>query len=219
MTTYKIQRFKMKQAKIVINNEGEVIVRAPRRKTQKSIAAFVKQNEKWIDETSSAFRENIKKREDFLVSPEGKFLLLGTEYPVKNGEECLFDGEFFILPKGTFSEIKPELEKLYKEMADKIIRKQVEKYSEIINVRVEKISIHSTKSRWGSCNAKKHINFCWRLVMLPIEIVDYIVVHELCHIKQLNHSQYFWKEVYNILPDYKEREEQLKEWTRKAAFW
>lgn len=74
------------------------------------------------------------------------------------------------------------------------------------------LRINGARTRWGSCNAQRgSLNFTWRLVMAPPEIVDYVVVHELCHLKHPNHSPDFWAEVEGILPDYKQRRKWLKE--------
>ena len=72
------------------------------------------------------------------------------------------------------------------------------------------ITIREQKTRWGSCSAKGNLNFNWKLVLMPPEILDYVVVHELAHRLQMNHSAAFWAEVGKILPDYRERRQWLK---------
>ena len=73
-----------------------------------------------------------------------------------------------------------------------------------------KIYIRDQKTRWGSCSSKGNLNFNWRLIMAPLFIMDYIVVHELAHLVHPNHSRDFWKLVKKIVPDYKEKKEWLK---------
>ncbi len=75
---------------------------------------------------------------------------------------------------------------------------------------VNRIAIRNQKTRWGSCSSKGNLNFNWRLVMAPEEILDYVVVHELCHLAHLNHSSQFWQMVRDILPDFRERRNWLK---------
>lgn len=76
---------------------------------------------------------------------------------------------------------------------------------------ITRITIRSQKTRWGSCSSKGGLNFNWRLYLAPPEILDYVVVHELCHLVEMNHSKAFWDLVGSILPDYKEREQWLKD--------
>ena len=79
------------------------------------------------------------------------------------------------------------------------------------DVKPGKLCISSARTRWGSCSAKGTLSFTWRLVMAPLDIIDYVVVHELCHLKEMNHSRAFWERVETILPDYKRRRKWLKE--------
>ena len=97
------------------------------------------------------------------------------------------------------------------EQALEIITKRVEYYSKIINVTYGKITIRNQKSRWGSCSGKGNLNFNCLLMLAPSEVLDYVVVHELCHRKEMNHSSRFWAEVEKIIPDYKIHTTWLKE--------
>ena len=94
--------------------------------------------------------------------------------------------------------------------ARKIVSERVEYFAGIIGVEYGRITIRRQKTRWGSCSAKGNLNFNCMLATLPPELVDYVVVHELCHLKQMNHSPAFWNEVSKILPDYKQLRKQLK---------
>lgn len=91
-----------------------------------------------------------------------------------------------------------------------IITPILEKYSKIMGVEPIKISINSAKTRFGSCSSKKTLNFSYRLALYPYEAIEYVCVHELAHLKEMNHSKKFWQIVASILPDYKKRKELLK---------
>ncbi|MCR5153364.1 MAG: DUF45 domain-containing protein [Lachnospiraceae bacterium] len=106
----------------------------------------------------------------------------------------------------TEAEIK-ELRKRAKE----ILTQKTEAYAKIIGVTYGKISVRIQETRWGSCSSKGNLNYNLLLMLTPTEVQDYVVVHELCHRKQMNHSVRFWKEVENILPDYKVRRKWLKD--------
>ncbi|MBQ4108548.1 MAG: M48 family metallopeptidase [Clostridia bacterium] len=91
-----------------------------------------------------------------------------------------------------------------------IITPILEKYSKIMGVEPIKVSINSAKTRFGSCSSKKTLNFSYRLALYPYEAIEYVCVHELAHLKEMNHSKKFWQIVASILPDYKKRKELLK---------
>lgn len=110
-----------------------------------------------------------------------------------------------------FPEITPESEKEFRRLAKEKIRSRVAFFSERIGVDYGKITIKDTKSRWGSCSYQGNLNFCWRLVLAPEEVLDYIVVHELCHRLEMNHSARFWAEVGRVLPEYEKSKAWLKE--------
>lgn len=103
---------------------------------------------------------------------------------------------------------------LLKEQAQKVIPVRTAYYAAQIGVTYGKITIRHQKTRWGSCSSKGNLNFNCELMRFPEEIVDYVIVHELCHRLEMNHSRRFWAEVEKILPDYRERRKWLKEQTQ-----
>ncbi len=106
-------------------------------------------------------------------------------------------------------EASPEEEKLLREKAKKILPEKVKYYSELISVKPTRITITGARTRFGSCSGKNSISFSFYLMRFPEEAVDYVVVHELCHIIHHNHSKEFYKEIEKILPDYKKRKKLL----------
>lgn len=103
------------------------------------------------------------------------------------------------------------LEARYRQAARDYFPARVAYYEPIIGVTHGAITIRDQKTRWGSCSAKGNLNFNWRLMLAPPRILDYVVVHELCHRKEMNHSKAFWNAVEMVLPDYKE----LRSWLRQ----
>ena len=102
-----------------------------------------------------------------------------------------------------------ELAELYKS-AKEVIASRVQYYAPIVGVSYGRITIRRQKSRWGSCSAKGNLNFNVALMRAPIKVLDYVVVHELCHRLEMNHSAGFWREVSRVMPDYAEQEKWLK---------
>ena len=109
-----------------------------------------------------------------------------------------------------YTPTKNEIEEL-KEKTKSIVVPLVEIYSQKMGIFPSKISFTSAKRVFGSCTSKKHLNFSYRLALYSYKAIEYVVVHELCHIKEMNHSKKFWAEVEKLLPDYKERKKLLKE--------
>ena len=103
---------------------------------------------------------------------------------------------------------------LYKELLPKVIEQFLKVYTKKMNLYPSKIGYRFNSSRWGSCSAKNSINFNYYLAKLPKRLIEYVVVHELAHIKHKNHSKEFWKFVEQFLPDLKERKKELREWEK-----
>ena len=112
------------------------------------------------------------------------------------------------VPRREFSDAE---RRRYVELARDIFTRKTEWFARIMGVTYGRIAIREQKTRWGSCSSKGNLNFNWLLILAPPEVLDYVVVHELCHRRQMNHSQAFWKEVEKILPDYRERQKWLKD--------
>jgi predicted metal-dependent hydrolase len=102
------------------------------------------------------------------------------------------------------------LETWYRNQARGKINERIAYYQDKIGRAPGRVFIKDQKRRWGSCSARGNLNFNWRMVMAPEKVLDYVVVHELCHLIELNHSKAFWDALASILPDYKEQEEWLK---------
>jgi predicted metal-dependent hydrolase len=109
-------------------------------------------------------------------------------------------------------ELTSEEIKQCKTLAKKYLTERMDHFSKIMNVTYKDIKINSAHTRWGSCNAKGSISFTYRLILVPLPLIDYVVVHELAHLKEMNHSKKFWKTVDDILPDYKASKRKLQEW-------
>ncbi|MGM0482414.1 MAG: M48 family metallopeptidase [Patescibacteria group bacterium] len=98
----------------------------------------------------------------------------------------------------------------YKEKARRVVEDKVDQWSNFYGIGFNKISIRNQKRRWGSCSSVGNLNFNYKIFFLKEELQDYLVVHELCHLKYMDHSKAFWKEVAKAVPDYKERAKLLK---------
>ncbi len=109
-----------------------------------------------------------------------------------------------------YSEAAKHLELWLREKAKEAIAERTMEYSKVIGVSYNNIRIKDTKSRWGSCSSKGNLNFSWRIIMAPAAVMDYIIIHELCHLIHMNHSKEYWETVEQYMPDYKRHKEWLK---------
>lgn len=113
-------------------------------------------------------------------------------------------------PRPDYAE-NPGLEAEYRNKARTQIEARAAYFARLMGVTYNRISIRAAKTRWGSCSARGNLNFHWKLILMPPGVLDYVVVHELAHRKEMNHSPMFWAEVERILPDYRQRRKWLKE--------
>ncbi len=99
----------------------------------------------------------------------------------------------------------------YRKQARQLITARVKHYADLLGLNVNKIRISNARKRWGSCSAKNNLSFTWRLILAPLEIIDYVVIHELMHIFEKNHSRRFWARVEEFYPDYRKIRKWLKQ--------
>lgn len=207
----KIVKSRRKTIALVIDSDGELIVRAPFYASQSDIMRFVEEKQGWINQKSEEMKQKKQERPSLTLQAGETIPYLGRECMIFRGmtKKICFDGKAFLLPES--KEAKEKLISWYKKRAAVILRERVETIAKGMNVTPEGIKITSAKTRWGSCSGTNHLNFSWRLIMCPPEVVDYVVVHELCHILHKNHSRSFWESVGLVDVAYQEHEQWLKE--------
>ena len=209
---------------LTIDHNKKLTVRAPKKLSEDDVRANLFQKAKWIinhldkmDEIQQ--EESIKE----FVSGE-KFLLRGRRYRLKvfQNEYCskssltFKNGKFIAtVPKDLHESdyresIRPLFISYYHQKAEKVINERLNRYLKYFNDRPSGIIVKDFKSKWGSCSKDNKLRFNWRIVMAKTSIIDYLVVHELCHIEHKNHSKDYWDAVQAIIPDYEER----KKWLR-----
>ncbi len=140
------------------------------------------------------------------ISEAEKFILKKSKWLFKKVD---YFKKFKILPAGISSGGKRDYLK-NKGFARRLVLEKIKSFNEFYGFKVGKINIKNQKTRWGSCSGKGNLNFNYKLVYLPSEMVDYLVVHELCHLKEFNHSPAFWHLVSKTIPDYKKIRKEMK---------
>jgi len=216
---YALTRSNRKTAAIYVRN-GEVEVRAPLRMPKREIDRFVLEKEQWILKSLTKQQSQAEKKESFVVDYGSSILFRGKPYPItnRNGTRAGFDDNGFYMPPGlTPEQIKATCIQLYKILAKSHITQRVSFFASQMGVTPTSVKINSAMRRWGSCSSRKSLNFSWRLIMADDAIIDYVVVHELAHIKEMNHSARFWAVVESVLSDFRKRKQKLKELQQRLS--
>ena len=196
---------------------GVVAVVVPRTLAEERIKKLLDDKKLWIQQKIALHPQAQVTTEKEYVSGEA-FSYLGRNYRLKvtEGELTpikLVQGRLTIsAPKGTSESklIKYALISWFRRRAELKLREKIIRYSPIVGVETNGYKVKEFQSRWGSCTPRGRVDFNWKIIMAPNRVVDYVVVHELCHLKQHDHSPQFWKLVESIMPDYAE----CKEWLR-----
>ena len=215
-----------------VNKDGSVTVKAPLRyPTDKEISDFVEQKIDWVLKQ----REIHEDREDMRLvrrfETDYSFPYLGeerlvemqrgkkNEFSYENGKIVIKTPFYSVLEndyeaeenKVAIEKLQNDLKKWYKKQAAAYITKRVEYYKDIVGVTVNSVSIKCRKSQCGSCDSNGDVTFSGRLVMARPEAIDYVVIHELCHRKHMDHSREFWNQVQKYMPDFKMQKQWLEE--------
>jgi predicted metal-dependent hydrolase len=208
-----IIRTRRKTIALIIQRDGSLVVRAPLRVSGKLIREFAEKHSRWILKKQAQVRALVTApRKEYI--PGETFLYLGRSFPLEivKGQKTklVLDGNFK-LAESARQDAEEVFQHWYRARAKEIIPERVRWFAERHNFQYRKIRIGSARTRWGSCSSTGTLNFSWRLILVPIEVVDYVVIHELCHTLIPNHSSRFWQQVERILPNYRE----YRKWLRK----
>ena len=206
----KIVRSNRKTLAISVDTLGRLIVRAPKKCAEDRIFAFLQEKESWI-----LRKQAERKGAGMPLPPENldgyTFLLLGNLTTIflydekKVGYDS--DNNRIFLPR---ERAKERLLKWLKENAKRILTTVTQRKAAEMGLSYKSLSITSAKTRWGTCSGDNALRYTFRLLYCPKEVIDYVVVHELSHIRHKNHSRLFWQEVEKYIPDWKARRKWLK---------
>ena len=204
--------------------EGKVSIVVPNDLPDVRIEEVVAKKTRWIREKLAIHRQTVPVQPKEYVSGES-FTYLGRNYRLKvvagaKKSVKLVNGRLTVtLPRNqkTPEKVREALTQWYRDHAEQKLSEKVERYAKVIGVKPASVGIKTFKSRWGSCSTKGHVLFNWQIIIAPNRIVDYVVVHELCHLKRHDHSPEFWKCVQRAFPDYQDCKDWLKANGRKLV--
>jgi len=217
----RIIRSRRKTISLVIDSDATITVKAPMHTPEGVIHKLVSEKQGWIDDKLSRIRKRLEER---------------VVRTFDNGEILPFAGENLILswyagpgsikrenrllrvPDKYRPDAARKLELWYRREALKLFRERVDLYKRYYMFAAGPVKLSSAVKRWGSCGPTNSLNFNWRLIMAPLVVIDYVVIHELCHTAVRNHSSRFWSRVEAVMPDYRKHRDWLRD-HHEALSW
>lgn len=211
-TSYTIERSKRRSITLTIKPDKTILVKAPYLVPKPIIDAFVRKHEEWID-------KRLQKLADIPHHSSGNyqdgdtFLYMGKVVTFTLGAYTSITvvGDKLYFPKALQFRAQKELMEWYRRQAEAMITDQTEKYAKQMNTSYIGLTFSDTKSRWGSCTHDNALQFNWRLIMAPPLVMNYVIVHELAHTMEKNHSRSFWSKVGLYNPSYRQNRKWLKD--------
>ncbi len=207
----RLVRSRRRTIALIVTPEAELVIRAPLKASAAVISGFVRQQEPWIRKKIA----EMKQRPKAVVHAytEGEiFWFLGRPYPLHftDGVGNITRTDRLLLPR-VLPDPREAIRRWYTAEAGTEIRSRCMWFSMMSGYSPASIRITDARRRWGSCNYEGGLNFSWRLIQAPLPIVDYVIVHELVHLRQRDHSRKFWTKVAELMPDYGKRRAWLRE--------
>lgn len=195
-----IQYGKGNKLTINIDQVGFITVKAPNNLSEEAITNAIIKNSKSIIERLDHIANVIEVPKIKSSESLGKFFHLGKEFYLNELIET--DGL-------SEEELQVSLKKFYINSCKKVIGERIKIYQKQLGVKPKAVDIVESRTKWGTCSSDRELTFNYRLVMAPVEVIDYVVVHELCHLTHMNHDRSFWRLVGSVFRDYKKRQEYL----------
>ena len=210
----KIEWSNRKSLAVSISVNGEIVVKAPVGCPMTIIEKFLDDKKSWIESKLDKFSAKHEKFADIINYK--KLLILGNSYFGYSSEKfkkIKLEEDRILIPKTiTPDKLHKKITKWYHSYADDFLLPRTTKIADMIGLKPTSIKCTGSRGRWGACNSNGELFLNWRCIMLPPELIDYVIVHELSHLLELNHSPKFWAVVEKVLPDYKLRRKRLKEY-------
>lgn len=197
---------------------GNVEVQAPKGTQDEKVIQLLEARWELIQEKSKEMKDRLLGQQEKEYSQEERVLYLGNTYPVKVYQDSTIEQDYVVFDEKQLNvyvkqvedgKIKQALKRFYYQQCKAIVEKSVRSYQSNFKVKPRSIRISDSKTTWGTCDSQFQLTFNWKLAMAPMKVIDYVVVHEMCHMVHLNHDRSFWRLVGKISPDYKEQENWL----------
>lgn len=213
--------------RLQMDNEGKMTLVAPWLTPKWTINSFLKKHTNWIEKQLKKIEKQRKLRPEFNYRTGDVFYYFGEPITLEvkpsdrkrptikiRENQMLINLHRNINKSDGVTTVKKTIEQFYRKKAEEVIHDRLQFFNEHYDFKYNRVTLRNQKSRWGSCSRLNNLNFNWRLIMAPIEVIDYVIVHEMCHLKEMNHSPRYWRLVAETIPDYKE----VRKWLRKNHY-
>jgi predicted metal-dependent hydrolase len=203
-----------KSISIRIDIYGRIEVEAPKDAPLSTVTSVLEDKWEWILKKSKEMKDREKGNVEKVYDHGEEFLYLGKPYAIiitsnedQQQDKAVFEGDklHIYVKEHNDESIKKALKRFYYQQCKSLIEARIRVYQSSFKMKPRSIRITDDNRNWGTCNSKLELTFHWKLAMAPMEAIDYVVVHEMCHMVHLNHDRSFWRLVGKILPDYEER--------------
>jgi predicted metal-dependent hydrolase len=208
-----IIRTRRKTIALIVDPQGRLIVRAPLHSSEAQIRKIVEQKTSWIEKKKqlALMRQPPSQAERFREGRE--FHYLGQRYPlavVDRRRPLLVLNGRFELARLALPDAERVFENWYRAQARQVLAERAPELANRFGFQFQRLAINGARTRWGSCGIRGSLNFTWRLIMAPEPVIDYVIVHELTHLRVRNHSSQFWELLEKLMPEYRQARAWLK---------
>lgn len=203
---------------IYIDLFGNVEVQAPKGTSEESVLQLLEGKWDLIQQRTKEMKDRTVGHMEKVYDHGESFLYLGNTYPILISQDTDIKKDNVVLEENKLhvnviqqedERIKQALKRFYYRQCKALVEKRVQFYQSNFRVKPRSIRISDSKSTWGTCDSMRQLTFNWKLAMAPLKVIDYVVVHEMCHMIHMNHDRSFWRLVGKIIPDYEQRENWL----------
>lgn len=220
---YNLTYKKRKDIGIYIDSYGHLEMQVPKETSQEKVVKVLEVKWDWILRTIKEMQERAAGHKEKTYAQGETFQYLGEAYPIEIVQDIAvkqdhveIEGEKLVIyvKQHEDERIKQALKRLYYQKCKALVQTRIRFYQSSFKLKPRSIQISDCESTWGTCDSKRQLTFNWKLAMAPLEVIDYIVVHEMCHMVHLNHDRSFWRLVGKMIPDYEERQS----WLARASW-
>ncbi|WP_042461302.1 M48 family metallopeptidase [Neobacillus dielmonensis] len=200
---------------IYLDVYGNVEVQVPKGTPEERVLQLLEEKWEWIQQTSKDMLGRVSGPKVKTYGDGEVGLYLGNEYPIQVSQDVNIKQDYAVFEEEKIhvvvkhlgdEKIKQALKRFYYQQCKTLVDRSVRAHQSHFKTKPRSIRILDNQKNWGTCDAKQQLTFNWRLAMAPPEVIDYVVVHEMCHMVHLNHDRSFWRLVGKIHPDYELRE-------------
>jgi len=197
---------------------GNIEVQTPKGTPVEYVLQFLEEKWDWILQNKKEMKERMLGPKEKVYDHGEGFLYLGNEYPIQIIQENTIKKDHVVFEKGILyihvkqlddEKVKQAIKRFYYQQCKMLVEKSILSFQRHFKTKPRSVRISDSQKTWGTCDSNLQLTFNWKLAMAPQKVIDYVVVHEMCHMVHLNHDRSFWRLVGKIMPEYKELENWL----------